>query len=833
MRRDARQRVLYASAEGALIAVVCLLPLCLGGAPGWTSYILCIGACLAAGFYAAARVSRRPRPDSVMQASSTSKRRAPWVFLLSAFGLVLLIGFVQLVPLPPWLLSVFSPRAAELREFALVPMGLEGWRGVSLDAPSTWRALGRLIGLVSLGFVASQLLGDNGPRRRRFGAAIVLTSVVVALTGLLHKVAQLDSLFGLYKFVANLPLITPFGNSNHLAAFMLLGGSLALGLAVTAPSKDASLGWGICGCICALAAMMSLSRWGIASLALTWAVVGAVTVSRQMGGMRAALPFVAIAGVVVVTGVVALEPFLERLQTVSSMVKLKSTKLEVWPSLLDSSVAHWRGGMGLGAFELGYGRDQSTQFDVTFSHPENIGFQYLSELGWPVGLVVALLIGLGFWALWRTWPGGTFERFAVVTLGGLVLHDLLDFALELNGVAPAAYALLGGLSMGRHGRRCARSLAVLAVVVPVFGSLLVLKGHPDHHLAEASLRRVRSVAELEPLALATVDRHPADYVTYAVMAEATAAGGAPEIALAWINRLLYLRPFDGRAHVAAAQALTRLGRRTQAQGELKLALQSRVGAAIEMAIALSVVDESWLRVVPWTSGVVSQLSAQLRASQPPGVEKTLLDQVLSADDVTPEIAAEAGLLRANWEAAHGDAALAVERYEALPEAIAQEQGAALGRARALIKVGNVEAAKAVLDRLQAQRPNDVEVAFVVASLEQSRGRFGSALEALNRLKPFVAQVDLRAEIFAREAQLLERDGRLARALDAASTAARLEPSRAERHYRVAELEERLGALGPARDALKKGRAVDSTEGALTKLPWLERLDAVLDRPSDD
>ena len=81
---------------------------------------------------------------------------------------IALIGLVQLIPLPPGLLAAVSPRGAELRDFALVPLKLESWRPVAVDVPSTARGVARMLSFAMLLFVATELGRLPGLRRRLY-----------------------------------------------------------------------------------------------------------------------------------------------------------------------------------------------------------------------------------------------------------------------------------------------------------------------------------------------------------------------------------------------------------------------------------------------------------------------------------------------------------------------------------------------------------------------------------------------------------------------------------------------------------------------------------------
>src|SRR5690606_21304063 len=88
--------------------------------------------------------------------------------------------------------------------------------------------------------------------------------------------------------------------------------------------------------------------------------------------------------------------------------------------------------------------------------------------------------------------------------------------------------------------------------------------------ARAPLEQVRARA------LELIDRHPADYLLYAVAGSAYAPGGKATAgeALAFVSRALYLRPMEAASHRIAARVLLALGRRSQAFLEYRLAYES-------------------------------------------------------------------------------------------------------------------------------------------------------------------------------------------------------------------------------------------------------------------
>ena len=106
------------AATASLVAAVAGTTLWLGGAPPGAAVLAVLLSTTALGLLVAADQGRLVVPPLAL-------------LPLSVAGLCVL----QLVPLPPALAGVLSPPLGELRTFALVPLGLDGWRPLSF----TWR----------------------------------------------------------------------------------------------------------------------------------------------------------------------------------------------------------------------------------------------------------------------------------------------------------------------------------------------------------------------------------------------------------------------------------------------------------------------------------------------------------------------------------------------------------------------------------------------------------------------------------------------------------------------------------------------------------------------
>lgn len=805
----------WIGAEATLATVLVALPWCLGGAPAWTLWVLVCGSSLALALW--------------MVAGARNHRRWGWHPVLLVPLVPIAVALAQLVPLPPALLGALSRPAAELREFALVPLGLTEWRPATLDAPATARSLARFIALGALLFVALEL-GRQPDVRRRLSMVIALSGAAISLCGLGHLLASADGLFGVYHFYAPVPLLTPFGNTNHLAAYLLLTTTAALGLALDARARDAAIGWAVVALLGGVCVFLSYSRGGIATFVATWGLVGAAVLSRRGGGIRAVLPWVAIGATVTFAALLSFEQLVDRAATLGSIEKLRATKIDLWPMFARAAAPFWPLGMGLGAFELGFPRYQEQLLDVSFTHPENTVLQWLCEAGGPLTLVLTVVTLRAGYLAWRNVRGEALERTLLVALAGVLLHDCFDFALELNAVAPTAAVALGLVSGVGNGasRQAVRRGAIGFVGAGIVTALLAAAwGSSSHTAAELALREAlekgESVARVRAVAISGIDRHPADWVLYSNMAADSARRSDPRDALAWVNRVLYLRPLDSRSHAAAAQALLRLGKPLQALVELKSAWALGDLSTLRLGLSVAAREQAWDRVLLERRGHLTEIYRELRAHKQDADAKRVLEVAEAAG--AEEVRNEASVLRVVHEVELGDPETALALYERLPAAELKRSEVANVKVEVLVRLKRDGEAVAELERLLARSPENLELAFRLVDLLVSQRQPARAHEVLARARPFAGSTSARSSVFQKEAALWFSEERWPRALEALQTASHIEPSRADLHYKLGEVYERMGSYHSALDEVRRGRALDSPESAKTRDEWVRRLEA--------
>ncbi len=805
----------WVASEVALAASLVVLPMSLGGAPEWTAWVLWALAAVALGTW--------------LWGANRHHRR--WSFHLALLVPVVLAGvtLLQLLPLPPALLGVLSPPQAALRDFALVPLGLDSWRPLAVDVPATLESFARIVSLGALFFVALELGRFDAIRRRLF-AVLALSAGATAVIGFVHLLAGADSLFGVKHFYGVVPLLTPFGNTNHLASWLTLGGTVALALALKAPSRDASIGWAAVAALCATGVFFSFSRGGIGLFIATWGLVGVSLIARRSGGMRGSLPWLFITATLLVAGFLSFEQLVERAETVSSFEKLKATKVELWPMFASGIAPYWPLGMGAGGFELGFSPAQTRELTTTFTHPEMLVLQWAADFGVPLAALLTLFAAWLAWRLWFATRPHLVENVVLLALLGVMAHDVFDFALELNAVGPAACVMAGllcALDAGAERQRVSKAASFVigaAMVACVPALFLALPGFvAGENALQTSIRENKPFTEVRAQAVRLIDRHPADWVLYADVAQDAARRAGPREALAWINRVLVLRPEDGASHVAAAHALMRLAQPSQALGEYKLAWSKGELTSLNDGLTLAVKLNALDRALIDQPGHLERLYLLLRQHRDDARALELLE-VASQFPPSDAVAVEARLLRVRHEAELGSPENALAALDALAPELAERNDLVMTRVQALSRLNRVDDAVKALEKLSVREPSNVNAALMLSEMLGALNRPAAAREVLQRVRPFVTSAPARSALFQREATLWFQEGRFPRALDALQTASRLEPASAWLHYRLAEVYERMGSLHSAADEVRHGRLLDSPEGAKSKDEWLKRLE---------
>ena len=550
--------------RAGLVLLAALAPSLLGGYPLAAASALTFGALLL--FILAAS---RPR-------ELTLNAR-----LLVALSLAsLLAGLFQLLPMPAALLRVIAPEAIAERAANYTRLGLEAPHlGTISRAPyegNVW--IIRAIAPIAVFFASLSFI--RRPDDRRFIVrALVSVGAAFALVGLAHRGLGAERLFGIYAPVyAHPELLTPLLNSNHLAGLFVLTSPLALGLAMS-PSRSrnanpngspngkpsGSRGWALAAFfLMSFALLLTGSRGGVAAYLIGLALFALL--ARSSSAERS-LPiprplFFTLWGV---AGLIGL-----RLGAAPLLRELHEEAVDAKLILFERGLA-----LGLDAPLFGYGRgafgvmmSDRYPYDEEVRFAENALLQRAADLGLPLTL---LLIGLSIYLFLRAIRGrrSTLSAALIAGLVGLSLQNLVDYSLELPGLAIPAALALGALIIprGREPERAKRwtkaTLIGLAACLSIaFASAANFTFMHDPVRALDELSAERALPSLDDQRR-LYDAHPRSAGLALGLAHFYRLY-APERAGPHLNRALELAPFWSRTHVELARWLLDQERPVQA-----------------------------------------------------------------------------------------------------------------------------------------------------------------------------------------------------------------------------------------------------------------------------
>ncbi len=550
--------------------------------------------------------------------------RIPW------FGLVLLgataYTALQLVPLPIGLLGCIAPTTSEILKNSLAGVGGVRFHPISLDPGATaWEVL--KLGTCTAVFLISHNHLRHRRDRTKILAAVAVAAVSLALVGLVGAAAAPGRPLMFYTPPAGKAIgliTTSFVNPNHGAAFLTMGLLLALGLASATRELQRRMLWTVAGVMAGTGVFLTLSRGGIASLAIGMATLGVLLTRRASAEPRRVLPrlTVTLVALAVIVGVAAWlahdRIVLEFQHLIGESDSLNLGKIGLLPSATTMLAENPFVGVGRGAFMTTFPRylEDSQFHGRTHSHLENQYLQLATEWGLIVAVIViaASMFALIVWL--RRGKGDPIMAAAGASLVALAAHNFVDFNLELLGLAVPAAAIAGILSASSphskkaessswfqaRGMQCTPLALVLCGGIVISAGLLVSLWPPS---AAEDERQLHSLSQSSPrpsalvkMASATIRRRPAGFVPHAVIAGMLARRGELREALRWHNRALYLHPHHPGLHIEAGHTLMRLSRTRRVlrqdvrralpkQGMMQFRLAMEKGAAERKVLAFA------------------------------------------------------------------------------------------------------------------------------------------------------------------------------------------------------------------------------------------------------
>jgi O-antigen ligase len=385
----------------------------------------------------------------------------PWsVFVLEGFVIVLLLLWsVKVIVDKRVTLNV--PNSA-LPIAALAAVGLV--QSVALtDSSGRWMSLSKNVGytraavtvliFLLLGYLIASNFFSSRERLAALGHFLVIYGMAMALFALVQHLAWNGRFYWLRPTEATSPF-GPFVNHNHFAGYMELLIPVPIGLIITrAVRPELRVLYGFAAMVMGVAAVLSLSRGGIISVAasLAFLTLMIVRLPKRNENSRRRLPgFASKAAVVIVitlligAGIfwIGADPVINRVtqgQQASADTQAQtflSNRGWVWRDTAAMIRANPVLGVGLGAYETAFSIYSRSDGSLRVPQSHNDYLQIVADCGVVGGLIALWFIVLIFRAVAR----GTRSRdplYAGLALGSgtgifaMLVHSLFDFNLQL------------------------------------------------------------------------------------------------------------------------------------------------------------------------------------------------------------------------------------------------------------------------------------------------------------------------------------------------------------------------------------------------------------------
>ena len=372
--------------------------------------------------------------------------RSEWM-LVSIGAAFLVVGLVQLIPLPPSVWTALGGRDAIANQYHLLGVAPPALP-VSLAAART--VAGLLVLSVAAG-VFSLLYRADDAGLRAFAWAVAGMAAVSVGVGLAQLVGGEHSPLYFYSVTNRGQPVGFFANSNHLATLELMALPMIAALAARGAGSSAGAGSTdggkdagnviLLGALGVLVLMGAVTNGSLAALALLLpTAIGCFVLFR--GGRSRKVALIAFGSVLVLVAAFVLLSLNSQFISGYASTSLgagPTSRLAFVKGTLAAIAVYFPAGAGLGAFPLVYPpfEDANAVGAVFVNHAHNDYLEFVLDMGLPgVLLILAFLL---WWvtravSIWRSREGGALARAATISTAIVLVHSVVDYPLRTSAV---------------------------------------------------------------------------------------------------------------------------------------------------------------------------------------------------------------------------------------------------------------------------------------------------------------------------------------------------------------------------------------------------------------
>jgi hypothetical protein len=344
--------------------------------------------------------------------------------------------FLQLVPLPNFLLGTLSPKTLGLYQ-QYYPYSPAQFHTLSVYLFNTRDELIKYVCFFGLFFIVLNTISQSR-QFQRLCAIIIIWATVLCLYGLIHKYLILG------RTVTN--AFSVFGNRNHFAAYMVMVAPLAIGYAVSCVDQFKKAFFLFLSALICATIFLSSSRGG--TLSVVVALCGVFWLLRYYGVIKGKGWFVIVGPIAgfLLMGLVGFAPLHGRF--LASGVEMQGRLIAV----RDASVIikdFLLFGVGLGNFHYLFTMYRNFLSDSFWYYLHNDHVQLVIETGIIASGCYFYFLVSSFAVLFRQLKQRRDSLVLGIVVGGscgllgVLLHSFLDFNFHIPAISILFWLLLG------------------------------------------------------------------------------------------------------------------------------------------------------------------------------------------------------------------------------------------------------------------------------------------------------------------------------------------------------------------------------------------------------
>ena len=392
--------------------------------------------------------------------SGRGRSEPDWPLIFCLLLLIAAVG-LQLVPMPRTLLTTITPHGDRLlRELDVAyTAGAADRHPLSIDPPAT--TLG-FLGLAAFAlFVAGLARGLSAKGARTLALGIVALGAVVALIGIVQHSTGTLRIYGFWApYEHPYQIFGPFVNKNHFSGWMIMALAVAIGVLAghmttamrgeRADWRSRLLWWSspraselllVAGAVVIMtfAIVLTRSRSGNICLGVVVLLAALIAMNGAEAGGARRLVTSSVIGALALAAIAwaGAGPVVARLQHEDAL----AGRLDAWRAALKIASDFPAVGVGLNAFGTAMLFYQPPQLTARWDAAHNDYLQLAAEGGWLLAVPIILCMVCVAVRIRRAFRVSQDRRVywirmgATVGIAGIAVQELVDFSLQLPGIA--------------------------------------------------------------------------------------------------------------------------------------------------------------------------------------------------------------------------------------------------------------------------------------------------------------------------------------------------------------------------------------------------------------